>query len=203
MPPFTYPSFEAIEAKEWASNTVSTILTDVSPVSFEPDFSHCCPPFPLKVTTTIPEDITPRRTKSSSNLRRSFSFFEGFSPQLQQVKAARNSRRSQSTFLPNPIAANCTGTTQSAPTTPTNQGKPSPLPSLSSRIRHTWYMDRASVGQLFLKASHHKRSNKELKGIVIWKSKRAEYAVNPPRSLEFKVLVSETIKIWNLITIDS
>jgi hypothetical protein len=202
MPPFIYPSFEAIEAKEWASNTVSTILTDVLPVSFEEDFSRFNRPFPLKVTitTTTPEDMTPRRTKSSSNLRRSFSFFEGFSPQLQQAKVVRNSRRSQSTILPS-TTADCT---QSAPTTPTNYNKPLPHPSLSSRIRHTWHMDRASVGLLFLKASHHKKSNKELKGIATWENKKAEYVVKPPKSLEFEVLffLLKQIKILNLITLD-
>lgn len=188
MPPFTYPSFEAIEAKEWASNTMSTILTDVSPLSFETNFSHYSHPFMLEIKTTIPKDVSQFQGKSSSNLRRSFSFFEGFSPQRQQVKAARNSRRSQSTILPSTTTTDCAGVTQSAPITPTNQTKPSPPPSFSSLIRHTWHLDYASFGQLFFKTSHHKKSTKELKGIAIWNSKKAEYTVKPPRSLEFKVL---------------
>ncbi|RCH81455.1 hypothetical protein CU097_006220, partial [Rhizopus azygosporus] len=76
MPPYSYPiTFEEIEAKEWASNTVKGILTDISPVSFESGFTS------LEV---IHEDNIQGQEKENhkkslkrmSTLRRSFSFLE-------------------------------------------------------------------------------------------------------------------------------
>lgn len=77
MPPFTYQSFEEIEAKEWASNTVKTILTDVRPVSFEAvDYN------------------------GKGHLRRSLSFLESSLSPEKVNENAKWSRRSQSTILP-------------------------------------------------------------------------------------------------------
>ncbi|KAI7896665.1 Dbl homology domain-containing protein [Mucor mucedo] len=146
MPPYSYPSFEEIEAKEWASNTVETILTDITPVSFQSDF--CDKPKKLNI---LINDIVFRKDREDNPLRRSFSFLEEnlFSPNNNDEKEGqKNARRSQSTILPSTSYANSGNSrtaaviTQSAPTSPTN--KLSSQPSFSSRIRDTWHMDRAS-----------------------------------------------------------
>ncbi|GAN05082.1 hypothetical protein MAM1_0081c04551 [Mucor ambiguus] len=198
MPPYSYPTFEEIEAKEWASNTVSNILSDISPVSFESDFSH-----PKRVQLEI-ETSSPADKKdycdNNSHLRRSFSFLEGSllsnlpsqkqQQKEQQQKEARNSRRSQSTILPSTHIisdASKSTMTRSAPTTPTN--KLSPQPSFSSRIRHTWHMDRASVKQLFNTSDiqdNRKKSSKEQRGITVWRNTCQEYMLHPPPSLQIE-----------------
>lgn len=198
MPPYSYPTFEEIEAKEWASNTVSNILSDISPVSFESDFSHSKRP-QLEIETSAPVDKQDYHD-NNSHLRRSFSFLEGSllsnlpaqqqQQQQQQQKEARNSRRSQSTLLPSTHIisdASKSAMTRSAPTTPTN--KLSPQPSFSSRIRHTWHMDRASVKQLFNISDihdNHKKSSKEQKGITVWRNTCQEYMLHPPPSLQIE-----------------
>lgn len=191
MPPYSYPSFEEIEAKEWASNTISNILSDISPVSFESDFSNS-KRSQLEIETPN-TNFVGNGYHDNSNLRRSFSFLEGnllsnLSQQQQQQKEARNSRRSQSTIVPSTNSdAFKTTMTRSAPTTPTN--KLSPQPSFSSRIRHTWHMDRASVKQLFNTSDihdNHKKSSKEQKGITIWKNTCQEYMMHPPPSLQIE-----------------
>ncbi|KAI9481052.1 MAG: Dbl homology domain-containing protein [Benjaminiella poitrasii] len=186
MPPYTHQSFEEIEAKEWASNTVKTILTDVSPVSFEANFSECYRP-DLEINTNSDKSY-----QQNKNLRRSFSFLEGslFGSQLSSEKETRNSRRSQSTFMSTIMDTPNTLITQSEPTTPV--AKVSPQPTFSSRIRHSWHMDRAVVKQLFNTSDiyqnypNQKKSNKELKGITTWRNKYAEYMMHLPQSLEFK-----------------
>lgn len=189
MPPYSYPSFEEIEAKEWASNTISNILSDVLPVTFESDFSDSKRP-QLEIETSNVNFIE-NGYHDNSNLRRSFSFLEGcLSSNLsqQQQKEARNSRRSQSTIVPstnNDVSKSTI--TRSAPTTPTN--KLSPQPFFSSRMRHTWYMDRASAKQLFNTSDIHdnrKKSSKEQKGITIWKNTCQEYMMHPPLSLQIE-----------------
>ncbi|KAF1800919.1 Dbl homology domain-containing protein [Mucor lusitanicus] len=202
MPPYSYPTFEEIEAKEWASNTVSNILSDISPVSFESDFSHSKRP-QLEIETSSPVDNKGYHG-NNGHLRRSFSFLEGSllsnlpsqqeqQQQQQQQKESRNSRRSQSTILPSTHIisdASKSAMTRSAPTTPTN--KLSPQPSFSSRIRHTWHMDRASVKQLFNTSDihdNHKKSSKEQKGITIWRNTCQEYMLHPPPSLQIETKV--------------
>ncbi|KAK4512253.1 uncharacterized protein ATC70_002949 [Mucor velutinosus] len=199
MPPYSYPTFEEIEAKEWASNTVSNILSDISPVSFEADFSHS--KRSQLETESYPVDKSVCYGKNS-HLRRSFSFLEGSllsnlpsqqQQQQQQEKEARNSRRSQSTILPSTRIisdVSKSAMTRSAPTTPTN--KLSPQPSFSSRIRHTWHMDRASVKQLFNTSDihdNHKKSSKEQRGITIWRNTCQEYMLHPPPSLQIETKV--------------
>jgi hypothetical protein len=190
MPPYLYPSFEEIEAKEWASNTISNILSDVLPVTFESDFSDS--KRPQLETETSNTSYIENGYHDNSNLRRSFSFLEGSLlsnlSQQQQQKEARNSRRSQSTIVPstNNDASKST-MTQSAPTTPTNNSSPQPF--FSSRMRHTWHMDRASVKQLFNTSDihdNHKKSSKEQKGIIIWKNTCQEYMMHPPPSLQIE-----------------
>lgn len=83
MPPFTYQSFEEIEAKEWASNTVKHILTEVTPVSFEAVHKE--------------EYIVEEHDKS--HLRRSLSFLETDLFGTQERENPKASRRSQSTIL--------------------------------------------------------------------------------------------------------
>ncbi|CAO3638021.1 unnamed protein product [Mucor fragilis] len=202
MPPYSYPTFEEIEAKEWASNTVSNILSDISPVSFESDFSHSKRP-QLEIETSPPVDKNDYHDKNS-HLRRSFSFLEGSllsnlpsqqqqQQQEQKQKEARNSRRSQSTILPSTHIisdASKSAMSRSAPTTPTN--KLSPQPSFSSRIRHTWHMDRASVKQLFNTSDihdNHKKSSKEQRGITVWRNTCQEYMLHPPPSLQIETKV--------------
>ncbi|KAG2211188.1 hypothetical protein INT47_006307 [Mucor saturninus] len=189
MPPYSYPSFEEIEAKEWASNTVETILTDITPVSFQSDF--CDKPKKLNI---LINDIVFRKDREDNPLRRSFSFLEEnlFSPNNNEEKEGqKNARRSQSTILPSTSYANSGNSrtaaviTQSAPTSPTN--KLSSQPSFSSRIRDTWHMDRASnniknTTDIF----DHKKSAKELKAINVWKSTLAQYNAQTPSTLDIK-----------------
>ncbi|CEP16682.1 hypothetical protein [Parasitella parasitica] len=172
MPPYLHPTFEEIEAKEWAISTISSILTDISPVSFE-----------------IETPTADSGSHDNTNLRRSFSFLEGnLLAYLPHQKEARNSRRSQSTIVPSTISdASKSTMTRSAPTTPTDNFLSQP--SISSRIRHTWHMDRASVKQLFNTIDihdTHKKSSKEQKGIAIWESTRQAYMMQPPSSLEIE-----------------
>lgn len=185
MPPYSYPSFEEIEAKEWASNTVETILTEIAPVSFQSDFCHDTKPKKLNI---LINDIVFRREREDNSLRRSFSFLEEnlfSSPSSEQ----KNARRSQSTILPSTSYANGNSRTvvmtQSAPTSPTN--KMSSQPSFSSRIRDTWHMDRASNLKNTTDIFDHKKSSKELKAINVWKSTLSQYNAQTPSTLDIKV----------------
>lgn len=185
MPPYTYPtSFEEIEAKEWASNTVKTILTDVSPVSFQPDF---CEETPKKLEILI-NDIVFRKEREDNPLRRSFSFLEEnlfFAPS-EEKEQQKNARRSHSTILPSTsYATSRTTITQSVPTSPTN--KLSSQPSFSSRIRDTWHMDRASNLKNTTDIFDHKKSSKEVKAINVWKTTFAQYNNRAPPCLGIEV----------------
>ncbi|KAI8365656.1 Dbl homology domain-containing protein [Choanephora cucurbitarum] len=170
MPPLTYPiTFEEIEAKAWASNTVSDILTDITPVSFEPYVSERVP-----VEDPTVQTIT-------NDLKRSFSFLEsGLFRHYYREKEVRNSRRSQSTIIP--------------PTHPTNTPihRLFPRPSISGRIRQR--MDRfgsvkhqlSNTSDLFHDFySHHKPSAKEQKGIALWKETYAAYLAKSSLDLTF------------------
>lgn len=185
MPPYSYPSFEEIEAKEWASNTVKTILTDVSPVSFQSDF--CNQEKPKKLEILINDNGYKKKRNCEDNpLRRSFSFLEEnlfFTPNEEQQK---NARRSQSTILPSTsYATKRTAMTQSTPISPKN--KLSSQPSFSSRIRDTWHMDRASNIKNTTDIFDHKKSSKELKAINVWKITFSQYKIHAPPCLELEV----------------
>lgn len=188
MPPYTYPiTFEELEAKEWASNTVKDILTDISPVSFESSL--------VNLEIIQEEEQIPKRKKKNqreslkrvSTLRRSFSFLES-NLFRNNHHEERKTARSLSTVLTDYQL------TTSHPVTP-SLPKLSLQSSISSRIRHTWHVDRASVKQMFLHtdlfntltAYSHKISTKERKGIAMWKSTYAAYIVETPPSLKYKV----------------
>lgn len=184
MPPYSYPSFEEIEAKEWASNTVETILADITPVSFKSAFS-CQYEKPKKLQIVINEDPPKKKSEYNNPLRRSFSFLEGnlfFTPNEERAQQ-KNARRSQSTMLPSTSSA-----TKATCMTPTHHS------SLSSRIRDTWHMDHAPhiKAELFI---NHKKSSKELKAIHVWKITLAQYMIQTPPSLEIKVKKKITLII--------
>lgn len=166
MPPYTYTTFEEIEAKEWASNTVNTILTDISPVSFESDCYFYNPQQHKNDTTQM---IDETRRKMDNPMRRSFSFLEGslFSPNNVIEKDQKNARRSQSTILPAAPSIN----------------KLLPQPSISSRIRGQ-KKDRTAARMTYktdlLDECQRKRSNKAQRGIVVWRNTFASYLVTPP-----------------------
>lgn len=176
MPPYSYPSFEEIEAKEWASNTIETILTDITPVSFQSAFGYQYEK-PKKLQIVINEDQPKKKSEYNNPLRRSFSFLEGnlfFTPNEERAQQ-KNARRSQSTMLPSTSSA-----TKGTCMTPTHQS------SLSSRIRDTWHMDYAShIKTEFF--TDHKKSSKELKAIHVWKITLAQYMIQTPPSLDIKV----------------
>ncbi|KAG2232354.1 hypothetical protein INT48_007369 [Thamnidium elegans] len=175
MPPYSYPSFEEIEVKEWASNTVETILTDIKPVSFKSAFGYQYEK-PKKLQIVINENRPKKKSEYNNPLRRSFSFLESnlfFTPNEERAQQ-KNARRSQSTMLPSTSSA-----TKGTCMTPTHHS------SLSSRIRDTWHMDHAShiKAELFI---NHKKSSKELKAIHVWKITLAQYMIQTPPSLEIK-----------------
>ncbi|KAG1445832.1 hypothetical protein G6F46_011321 [Rhizopus delemar] len=162
MPPYNYLiTFEELEAKEWASNTVADIITDVLPVSFDSGFAS------LEVI-----------------------YEEGQSQETENKERRLSLKRDRS---PSAIMTDHSIiTSHSAPPSPQSL---SPKPSVSNRIRHSWQMDRTSVKQLLintpdlfntLSACSHKITNKEQKGIAIWKSTYATYIVEPPPSLKIK-----------------
>jgi hypothetical protein len=196
MPPYSYPiTFEELEAKEWASNTVKDILTDISPVSFESSL--------VNLEIIQEEEQIPKRKKKNqreslkrvSTLRRSFSFLES-NLFRNNHHEERKTTRSLSTVLTDYQL------TTSHPVTP-SLPKLSLQSSISSRIRHTWHVDRASVKQMFLHtdlfntltAYSHKISTKERKGIAMWKSTYAAYIVEPPPSLKYKPKVIDKMSI--------
>ncbi|KAI9280094.1 hypothetical protein BY458DRAFT_342228 [Sporodiniella umbellata] len=190
MPPYTYPiTFEELEAKQWVFDIVQDIITDVSPVTFDSGFAS------LEI---IYEDSKPQETerkerrisaKRVDTLKRSLSFFENslFRSNSEGQRKSGGSMSALETEVP-------ILTTRSAPDSPQ---KLSPQPSVSSRIRRSWNMDRAGVKQLLANtpdlfntpsACSHKMSSKERKGIGIWKSTYATYIVEPPPSLNYKVI---------------
>ncbi|CAO3693912.1 unnamed protein product [Rhizopus stolonifer] len=162
MPPHSFPiTFEEIEAKEWASNTVKKILTEVSPVSFESK--------DLQVIEKEPEGKSKKRRslKRVSTLRRSFSFLEGslFRSHHEQRKKSRSLSTDYQLLYP------------------------APKESISSRIRPSWPMDRTkTIPTPDVISTHYlnKVSSKERKGIAIWKSTYAAYMAKPPLSLNYK-----------------
>lgn len=211
MPPYTYTTFEEIEAKEWASKTVKTILTDVTPVSFEAvDYnslntnrsssSNSSNKKPAKLVINDNNNDHHGSSNSSSDnpLRRSFSFLEGslfsstsIEQQLRQQQQKNNARRSQSTLLPS--TSTITGkraSIQSAPTTPVAI-KVSPHITFSSRIRDTLQHHASSplnknattTGDIF----DHKKSSKEQRAFTVWKNTFAEYMNHTPTSLQVQV----------------
>ncbi|KAG0742999.1 hypothetical protein G6F57_000304 [Rhizopus arrhizus] len=176
MPPYSYPvTFEELEAKEWASNTVKDILTDISPVSFESNL--------VNLEIIQEEEEIPKRKKknqreslkSVSTLRRSFSFLES-NLFRNNHHEERKTTRSLSTVLTDYQLTTSNPVTPSLP-------KLSLQSSISSRIRHTWHVDRASI------------STKERKGIAMWKSTYAAYIVEPPPSLKYKPKVIDKMSI--------
>ncbi|KAI8884510.1 Dbl homology domain-containing protein, partial [Backusella circina FSU 941] len=174
MPPFICPTFEEIEAKQWAFDTVEKILTNVEPVSFG--------------STEIQDNNEEEKRKTTaatdhrSAIRRSFSVLEEslFGP-VDHINTAINSRRANSTIVV---------TTQSEPCTPV-VGL-SPQPSLSSRIRHTWHIEGGSMKQQLLNSfdnfnsAEHRQSIREKKVLHIWKETCARYMMEPPASLIIK-----------------
>ncbi|CAO3694470.1 unnamed protein product [Rhizopus stolonifer] len=187
MPPYTYPiTFEELEAKQWAFDTVQNIITDVLPVSFDSGFAN------LEV---IYEDGKSQETgnkerrlslKRVNTLRRSFSFFESNLFRNNSNGEHKKGRSMSELVTDVPILI-----THSAPASPPNL---SPKPSVSSRIRHSWNKDRTGVKQLLTNtpdlfntpsACPRKVTNKERKGIGIWKSTYAAYIVEPPLSLKY------------------
>ncbi|KAI8371731.1 Dbl homology domain-containing protein [Radiomyces spectabilis] len=75
MPPFIPPSFESIEAKAWACNTVDSLLSTPAPITFEPYPISDIPQTSLndeQPTTTV---FTPPERKKEA-MRRSFSLLE-------------------------------------------------------------------------------------------------------------------------------
>ncbi len=170
MPPYTYTTFEEIEAKEWASNTVNTILTDVSPVSFKSDCYFYNQQQKYNQATKL---INESRRKIDNPLRRSFSFLEGslFSSPTAIEKEQKNARRSQSTILP---------------------AAPSIQPSTSTHVRNQ--KNRAAAAVTYktdlLDECQRKRSNKAQKGITVWKNAFANYLIHPPQYLlDIKVII--------------
>lgn len=159
MPPLTYSSFEEIEAREWAFNTIETILTDVTPVTFEMKND-------MKLLHN--QQVVKGNTSNISYLKRSLSFLEGKTFGSQDI--TRNSRRSQSTIIPN---------TQHQSYLQDNLTL-QPHLSFKSRIRHAWHIESPSF------IHHHKKTSKEQKGISIWKNKFKEYLITPPKEVKVK-----------------
>jgi hypothetical protein len=197
MPPYTYTTFEEIEAKEWANKTLKTLLTDVTPVSFEASDYHSSSSSkdnkPAKLVINDNSDHHNSKQKnnrggSNNPVRRSFSFLEGnlFSTITEQQKN-NNARRSQSTLLPSTSTTTNTKS-HSAPTTPI-VNKLSPL---SNRIRDT-LQHRASTSTTknatsdTTTLSEHKKSSKEQRAITIWKNTYAQYMIETPSSLQVQV----------------
>ncbi|KAI8385821.1 Dbl homology domain-containing protein [Blakeslea trispora] len=180
MPPLEYPiTFEEIEAKEWASHTLSDILTDIAPVSFEPYVSEMPIDEHLDHQLILPQK--PAQT-TSNDLKRSFSFLEtGLFRHYYREKEVRNSRRSQSTIIP---------PTTNTLVTPIHRLLP--RSSISGRIRQR--IDRlGSVKQQLPNTSdifhdfytYHKQSVKEQKGVALWKEMYTAYLAQPSQELTF------------------
>ncbi|KAI9244940.1 Dbl homology domain-containing protein [Sporodiniella umbellata] len=89
MPPHSFPiTFEEVEAKEWASNTVSEILTDVSPILIE-------------CKEVVKEESKKRVTlERVSTLRRSLSFLESNLFRTHPHEQRKKKSRSLSTDYP-------------------------------------------------------------------------------------------------------
>jgi hypothetical protein len=175
MPPFICPTFEEIEVKQWAFDTVEKILTDIEPVSF--------------VTTESQDNSEEKKRETTatrdhrSAIRRSFSVLEeSLFVHVDQINTTINSRRANSTIVV---------TTQSEPCTPV-VGL-SPQSSLSSRIRHTWNVEGSSMKKQLLNSfdgfngAEYRQSTREKKILRIWKETCTKYMMDPPASLIIKV----------------
>lgn len=178
MPPYTNLSFEEIEVKEWASNTVETILKDITPVSFQSVEFCRQTEKPQELQTMINEEY-PKKNEYNNPVRRSFSFLESnlfFTPNDERVRQ-KNTRRSQSTMLPS-----TSSNIQETCNEPTIYST-----SFSSRICDAWHnTDRASNIRTELFNSH-KKSSKELKAIHVWKTTLDQYMAQTPPSLDIEV----------------
>lgn len=166
MPPYTCPTFEEIEAKEWASSTINSILSDVSPLSFGSDDFYFQSQ-QKKPTQTVTNETS---RKASNPLRRSLSFLEGslfLSPSTTN-KDQKNARRSHSTILP--------ATSTISEVTPQH----SVSSNICGRIDHALVTHRTEI----LENRHHGKSNKSQRAIITWKNTFADYMINPPSYLK-------------------
>ncbi|KAI8968266.1 Dbl homology domain-containing protein [Mycotypha africana] len=207
MPPFICPTFEEIEAKEWAAKTVKNILTEVSPVSLESDLflgynynndnmttapateaeAEAAIAAGTKKATILPVSAEEEEEDRKNNLRRSFSLLEGslFSLQHPLSKEIRNSRRALSTIVPS-TAESRSSSTKSAPTTPAQRFSINPRSNTTTIATSSKHLFDNNAIYILRTFELHKKSNKERKGVLAWRSKYTEYVINPPHHLQLK-----------------
>lgn len=179
MPPYTCPTFEEIEAKEWASSTINSILSDFSPVSFGSDdfyFQSQQQHQQLKKSNTQKAmNTNENRGKAGNPLRRSLSFLEGslFLSPSTIGKEQKNARRSHSTILP------ATSTINEV-TTPSQNGSNTAISG--GRMDHALVTQRRT--ELLENRHHGKLNNKVQRAIMTWKNTFASYLINPPTNIK-------------------
>ncbi|KAI8987197.1 Dbl homology domain-containing protein [Pilobolus umbonatus] len=154
MPPYSFPTFEELQAKEWAFNTIDSILTDVSPVSLEIDY--------MKSVYVNKEDDK----KNKSILRRSLSILDTNFAYYAMREHRNSTRRSNSTII-----------------TSTNDIKvpnQSIFHSPSLTTLNTWHEPICIHHPQLLS---HKKSTKALKGINTWKNTYEKYLITPSKPI--------------------
>lgn len=192
MPPYTCPTFEEIEAKEWASSTINSILSDFSPVSFGSDDFYLQSQQKhqqLKKSSTLKNITTnENRGKTGNPLRRSLSFLEGslFLSPSTIGKEQKNARRSHSTILP------ATSTINEVTTPPLQEGGNTALCGL---IDHALVTQRRT--ELLENRHQGKPNNKVQKTIMTWKNTFANYLINPPNNIKSIEVISFSCGIFD------